>query len=78
MMKCIVLYYEMAKKAIIETSKRPDRINYAFLKSQTSAQLNKLSKMKFQKPSLSKQELKAYFVDFSDEITNAFKKLMDR
>ena len=64
-MKCIVLYYEMAKKCIIETSKRPDRINYAFLKSQTGAQLNKLSKMKFQKPSLSKPELKAYFVDFS-------------
>lgn len=32
-MKCIVLYYELAKKAIIETSRKADRISYAFLKT---------------------------------------------
>lgn len=63
-MKCIVYYYELAKKAIFETSKRPDRINYAFLKSQTSAQMNKLKQMKFQNPKQTRQELGAYFADF--------------
>jgi len=78
MMKCIVHYYELAKKAIYETAKRPDRINYAFLKSQTSAQMNKLKQMKFEDPKGSRQEIQGYFTDFIDEINNAFKKLMDR
>ena len=47
MMKAIVRYYELAQKAIIETSKRADRINFAFLKSQTAIQLKKLKDMKF-------------------------------
>jgi len=54
-MKCIVHYYELAKKAIFETSKKSDRINYAFLKVQTSAQMNKLKQMKFQNPKQSRQ-----------------------
>jgi V-type H+-transporting ATPase subunit A len=78
MMKCIVHYFELAKKAIYETAKRPDRINYAFLKSQTSAQMNKLKQMKFEDPKGSRQEIQGYFTDFIDEINNAFKKLMDR
>ncbi len=65
-MKCIVLYYELAKKAIFETAKRPDRINYAFLKSQTSAQMNKLKQMKFENPKQSRNELGAYFAEFID------------
>lgn len=78
MMKCIVTYFELAKKAIVQTSKRADRINYAFLKSQTSAQMNKLKQMKFENPKQTRQEINAYFQEFIDEINNAFKKLMDR
>jgi hypothetical protein len=33
MMKCIVTYYELATKAIVETSKKADKITYSFLKS---------------------------------------------
>lgn len=34
--------------------------------------------MKFQDPKQSKQELQAFFSEFVDEITTAFKKLMDK
>lgn len=55
MMRCIVHYYEMGIKAIKEPSKKEDRISYALLKNQTSAQFNKLSQMKFQNPKLPRQ-----------------------
>ena len=57
MMKAIVRYYEMAHKAIEETAKRPDRINWAFLKTQTAPQLTKLKNMKFQSPKVDRKEL---------------------
>lgn len=78
MMKCIIDYYQNGLKAIKEPSKKEDRISYAFLKNQTAAQANKLKQMKFQHPRQSKQEIQAYFNEFSDEICNAFKKMMDR
>jgi hypothetical protein len=56
-MKAIVRYYELAQRAIVETSKRPDRINFAFLKTQTSKQLNKLKEMKFQDPKVDRKEM---------------------
>jgi hypothetical protein len=48
------------------------------LKNQTIAQANKLKQMKFQDPKQSKQELQAFFSEFVDEISTAFKKLMDK
>lgn len=66
MMRCIVHYYEMGIKAIKEPSKKEDRISYALLKNQTSAQFNKLSQMKFQNPKQTRQEIQAWFSEFSD------------
>lgn len=48
------------------------------MKNQTIAQANKLKQMKFQDPKQSKQELQAFFSEFVDEISTAFKKLMDK
>ena len=55
MMKGIVKYYELAHKAIEETAKRPDRINWAFLKTHTAPQLTKLKNMKFQSPKVDRK-----------------------
>lgn len=55
MMRCIVHYYELGLKAIKQPSKKEDRISYALLKNQTSAQVNKLGQMKFENPRQSKQ-----------------------
>lgn len=78
MMKAIVRYYELAQRAIVETAKRPDRINFAFLKSQTATQLNKLKQMKFQSPKVDKKELVEVFANLVDEITSVFKNLMNK
>lgn len=66
MMKCIITYFELAKKAIVETSRKADRISYAFLKTETSKQLNQLKQMKFQTPKQSKQDLQNYFKGLQD------------
>ena len=78
MMKAIVRYYELAQKAIIETSKRADRINFAFLKSQTAPQLNKLKNMKFQNPKVDRKELKEIYDSLVDEISTVFKNMMNK
>lgn len=78
MMKCIVTYYELATKAIVETSKKADKITYGYLKTETQSQFNQLKNMKFQSPNQSKQELGNYFRGFLDEIVSAFKKLMEK
>lgn len=77
-MRCVVHYYELGLKAIKEPSKKEDKISYALLKNQTSAQYNKLGQMKFENPRQSKQELQAYFNEFTDEISQSFKNLMDK
>ena len=76
-MKCIILYYELAKKAIVETSRKADRISYAFLKNETSKQMNALKQMKFQLPRQPKQDINNFFASLADEITMTFKKMMD-
>lgn len=78
MMKAIVRYYELARRAIEETAKRPDRINFAFLKSQTAPQLTKLKNMKFQNPKVDRKELVEVFANLVDEIGTVFKNLMNR
>lgn len=78
MMRCIIHYFELAQRAIVETSKRADRINFAFLKSQTATQLNKLRQMKFQDPKVDKKEMTAVFVNLTDEISTVFKNLVNR
>ncbi len=75
-MKCIVTYYELATRAIVETSKKSDKITYSFLKNETQSQFNGLKNMKFQSPTQGKQELNNFFKNFLDEIVTAFKKLM--
>ncbi len=65
-MKCIVTYYELATKAIVETSKKADKITYGYLKNETQSQFNQLKNMKFQSPNQSKQELNNWFRGFLD------------
>lgn len=55
-MKAIVRYYEYAHRAITETSGQ-DKINFAFLKTQTGAQLKALKDMKFVDPKMDRKLL---------------------
>lgn len=47
-MKCMIHYYELAKKAIVETSKSANKIMYAYLANQTKPLFDKLKRMKFE------------------------------
>ncbi len=76
MMKCIVLYFELAKKIIVESSRKSEKITYGALKAQTLNQFDKLKNMKFESPKKPKQETLGWFKDFSDEIENVFRNIM--
>ena len=80
MMKAIVRYYELAHKAIVQTSKKQgqDRITFANLKQSTSAQLNKLKNMKFENPRVDKKVLVEIFAKLVDEITSVLNNLMNK
>jgi len=75
MMKAIVRYYELAQR-IIADSRKGDGINFAFLKSQTGAQLNRLKLMKFQDPRADEKQLAEFFSNLVEEITTAFENLV--
>jgi V-type H+-transporting ATPase subunit A len=77
MMRCIVHYYEQAKKCIIESS-GDTKITWNIVLNQTKAQFVKLSQMKFENPRQPKQELVNYFTKFVDEITLSFRNLTDK
>lgn len=77
-MRAIVMYYELAHKAIEDTAKRADRISFALLKQQTHVQLNKLKNMKFQNPKVDRKELVEIFANLTEEITTVFKNLMNK
>jgi hypothetical protein len=76
-MKCIVAYYEMARKAVSRGSKKVDKVvSYSYLKQQTNAQFNKLRDMKFLSPTKSKQEIIGYFNTLLEEIDLSFKQIV--
>ncbi len=77
MMKAIVRYYEYAHRAITETSGQ-DKINFAFLKTQTAPQLKALKDMKFIDPKKDRKLLVEAFSNLVDEITTVFKNLMNK
>lgn len=78
MMRCIIHYFELAKRAIVETSKTANKIMYAYLANQTKPLFDKLKKMKFESPKKSKKELFSFFEEFVGEIDAGFRKLMER
>ena len=78
MMRCIVQYFELAKKAIVETSKSNNKIMYAYLANQTKPLFDKLKKMKFESPKQTPKDLNNYFIEFVNEIEAGFRKLMER
>jgi len=78
MMKAIVRYYELAQKAIVETSKRADRISHDLLKNQTKVQIDKLKSTNRVNPKLDKKEIVQHYADLCDEISTVFKNMMNK
>jgi len=76
MMKCIVRFFENAKRCIVESTKSEKKISWALINNSCEKQYLELSQMKFKDPRLPREELNNYFINLCDEIDNEFRKLV--
>jgi V-type H+-transporting ATPase subunit A len=75
MMRAICIFYELAKKAIDESSRTESKVSWAVIANQLDDQFYELSQMKFKDPNLPVEEMNKYFDDLVDDIENGFRKL---
>jgi len=76
MMKCIVKFFEHAKRVITESMKSEKKISMALILTAVEKQFLELSQMKFKDPRTPKQDLLNYFDNLCEEIENEFRKLV--
>ena len=76
MMKCIVRFYDNAKRCIAESLKSERKISWAIIQNSLEKLFLELSQMKFQIPTQPKAELEEYFLNLCEEIDTEFRKLM--
>ena len=76
MMRCIVRFFENAKRAINESSRSEKKISWALINTNVEKPFLELSQMKFKDPTLPKAEFDVYFNNLCDEIDNEFRKLV--
>lgn len=77
MMKSIVAFYDLGRKAIIESSGE-QKITWAIILNQMQKHIHNLSQMKFELPKKSKEEFIKLFSASIDAMSNDFKKLTQR
>lgn len=75
-MKCIVTFFENAKKAISESVKTERKLSWAVIQNSLDTEYYELSQMKFQLPSNSKEFFNEYFNKLCEDIDNGFRKLI--
>ena len=76
MMKCIVRFFENAKRVINESMKSERKISWAIINNSIEKQLLELSQMKFKDPKTPRDEIQKYFDNLIEEIDNEFRKLL--
>lgn len=76
MMRCIVRFFENAKRVINESLKSERKISWAIIQNTLEKQFLELSQMKFQDPKQPQEKLNEYFANFAEEIDNEFRKLV--
>jgi V-type H+-transporting ATPase subunit A len=77
MMRCIVTYFDCAKKAIVESSGE-QKITWNFLIYKTKTLFYKLTQMKFETPKKSREEITDFFNKLTEEIVNEFRNLTQK
>jgi len=77
MMRCIVTFFDNAKKAIVESSGET-KITMNIIVNQVKPLMIRLTKLKFENPKQTKQELNQVFVALCDEIVNAFRNMVEK
>ena len=76
MMKCIVRFFENAKRAIVDSSKSDKKVSWAIISNAVDKPFYELTQMKFQDPKTPQEEMNKYFTDLYDDIDNGFRKLL--
>ena len=76
MMKCIVQYFNNAKRVINESLKSDRKISWAIIQNSIEKEFLELSQMKFKDPSLPVPEFDTYFNQLCEDIDSEFRKLM--
>jgi len=77
MMRSIIQYYDLSKKAILETSGE-NKITFGLIENQTYTQLNELSKLKFIDPKIERADMQKKTNVLIEEITTNIRKLTDK
>ncbi len=62
MMKCIVKFFDNAKRCIVESGKSERKISWALINNSIEKLFLELSQMKFKDPKITRQEMDEYFI----------------
>jgi len=77
MMRCIVSFFDHAKRAIVESSGE-NKITMNVIQNQLKPLLVRLTKLKFENPKQSKQEITQVFTKLNEEIVAAVRNITDK
>jgi len=77
MMRCIVVFFDQAKKAIIESSGE-NKITMNIIINQLKPLMIRVTKLKFENPKQTRQELNQIFLTLCDEIATAFRNMVEK
>ena len=76
MMKCIVCFFENAKRAIVESQMSEKKISWAVIIAHLEEQFLELSQMKFKDPLTPVEIMNQYFDKLCDEFDSKFRDLV--
>jgi len=77
MMRCIVVFFDHAKKAIVESSGET-KITMNVIMNQVKPLMIRLTKLKFENPKQTRQEINVVFNALCDEIGVAFRNMVEK
>lgn len=75
MMKCMTLFYENAKRVIVESQMSEKKISWGMIQSSLESSFLELSQMKFKDPLTPVDELEEYFNNLHERFDNEFRQL---
>ena len=76
MMKCIVCFFENAKRVILESQMTEKKISWTVINAHLEKEFLELSQMKFKHPLTPLEEMNQYFDKICDAIENKIRELV--
>lgn len=76
MMKCIVCFFENAKRVILESQMTEKKISWSVINAHLEDEFLELSQMKFKLPTIPAEEMNQYFDQICDRIETKIRELV--